>query len=151
MVPRRSLLETPPRPGTTKAELNWPRRQPASWGWGGREGSEERSLWVLGRLPPPPRVLPRRLRQSRQNRKRPTPRWRGLRKFPENGKVTAEWWEEGWGGLSWKRVSHLTVSLSFKGNSLAWAQRPSLPVHPASQPSMQPPPDCVPSQFPSTA
>lgn len=59
VVPRRALLETPPpSPGTTKAELNWPWRKPASWGWGGREGSEERSLWVLGRLSPRPAFFP---------------------------------------------------------------------------------------------
>ena len=105
------------------------------------------------KTPPPGPVLPRRLRQSRRNRKCRTPRMERPKEVPRKREGHGWVVEGGLGGLSRKRVSQLTVSLSFKGNSLAWAPRPRAPpppsIHPSIHPSMLSPPDAIPFQFPS--
>ena len=167
MVPRRALhgnprLPAPPR--TTKAEQEGGSRflgmGMRSWERG--EGSGERSLWVLRLLHPAP-FFPAASGNPSGTESVERRGGRGLRKFPENGKATAGWWKEVWRergreGLSRKRVSQLTVSLSFKGNSLAWAPRPSAPlasshssihlsIHPPIHPCVLSPPDSVLFQF----
>lgn len=147
-------------PGTTKATLRRGRSQQAFPG--AKEGRELPA--GAGKTPQgPPRFSPRRLRESQQNRKRPHRRRRGLRKFPlpivqkktkkkKNGKATAGLWGGGLGRRFKEKSFPLRVSLSFKGNSLVYAQRPCLPsIHPSMQPCAPPPPDSIPSQFPSVS
>lgn len=113
--------------------------------WGGAEGREERSLRVLGKLPA---VLPRRLWQSRQNRKTSPTAWMERPEEVPRKREGHSWGVGGGLGRHFKEKSF--PALQFHSLSKEIPSRGlSVPASPSIHPSMQSLSESIPSQFPS--
>lgn len=115
--------------------------------WGGAEGREERSLRVLGKLPA---VLPRRLWQSRQNRKTSPTAWMERPEEVPRKREGHSWGVGGGLGRHFKEKSFPAYSFTLFQRKFPRVGSASQPPHPSIHPcnpyqSLFPPSSHLPS------